>query len=241
MQGGYRCSDFDGFTVTNGVAENGGGIYCNYTFATVANCVVTNNKAAKSGAGIYSLYGAPIIQNNQISANIVTSDSGSGGAICADGYAFPTLWSNTIIGNSAAMGAGINCNGSFPWIISNTVVGNSSTDGGAIYASGSTSAIENNILAFNSSGLFSQGGRLIEGSNCVYGNTKYDYSGHPLTRKLDRGVARASKVVGNDSEQLSHAVPSAFRPVVNSTASFSAAMRLPGSALPCQAISKAVP
>ena len=40
-----------GFTLTNGSADNGGGVYCESTSAVLSNCVLTGNSAWNEAAG----------------------------------------------------------------------------------------------------------------------------------------------------------------------------------------------
>jgi hypothetical protein len=42
-----------GFTLTNGSAEGGGGVYCESVSAVLSNCVVTGNLAWSEGGGAY--------------------------------------------------------------------------------------------------------------------------------------------------------------------------------------------
>jgi len=47
-------SVLDGFTITNGYENNGGGIYCRDSSSpTIQNCVIENNTATSHGGGIY--------------------------------------------------------------------------------------------------------------------------------------------------------------------------------------------
>jgi len=98
----------------------------------------------------------------------------------------PTISNNVIIGNAGGAGGGIFWEVSAPIATNNTIVANSAimnqTTGGGIQCDWSSGTIANNIIAFNSSGIegFSDDPsqpRLILRSNCVYGNTDYDYSG----------------------------------------------------------------
>ncbi len=59
-----------GFTITGGDAEFGGGIYCNGSGATVTNCRIIDNTSSFDGGGIYCTGGAAmIVTNTEISHN----------------------------------------------------------------------------------------------------------------------------------------------------------------------------
>ena len=61
----------------------------------------------------------------------------------------------------------------------NTIASNAATQGGGIYCSSCSPTIVNTIIAFNSSGIYkaSGTGAPVLLSNCVYGNSTYNYSG----------------------------------------------------------------
>lgn len=180
---GQGLSVIDGFTIQNGNAENGGGIYCAYSSPTISNNIITDNKTHNAlacfGGGIYCLSSSPIISNNTISKNTASE----GGGIYCDS-ASPLILNNIIAGNNAVMndgagaGGGIRCSHSSATIASNTIVGNSASIGGGIYCTTSSPAISNNIVAFNSSGIchVSSGTPVLQ-NNCVYNPDGYDYSG----------------------------------------------------------------
>lgn len=69
-----------GFTITNGYAINGGGIYgafcgnCDFSRATIQNNIITGNQATDCGGGICGCDG--IIQNNIIWHNIANNSGG---------------------------------------------------------------------------------------------------------------------------------------------------------------------
>ncbi len=66
-------SVLDGFTITNGLADDGGGIYCNDSSPTITNCIISNNYG---GGGIYCSSSSPTITNCTISNNSATYRSG---------------------------------------------------------------------------------------------------------------------------------------------------------------------
>lgn len=138
----------DGFTIRRGnSAASGGGVACWDSSPTIANNIITENWAPSWGGGVYCLGGTPLITGNVIVAN---GGSGSGGIGCYD--ASPVITNNTIVSNS---GHGIWAN---PY---------------------SSPIIRNNIVAFNTSGIRGEtgsGGATVR-YNCVYGNSKFDFSG----------------------------------------------------------------
>jgi predicted outer membrane repeat protein len=86
-----------GFTITNGVADNGAGVYCDGSSPTITNCSITGNTA-------YHYYG--------------------GGVFCGNG-SNPTISNCSIIGNTAdVFGGGIYCKNSSPTIVECSIAGN---------------------------------------------------------------------------------------------------------------------
>lgn len=172
----------DGFTITNGMAVLGGGIYCNYgADPVIANNIIVNNSAANEGGGIYcNTDSGPTIANNRILANAATA---AGGGIRTTAGA-TTIADNLVVSNSALSGGGICCGNtstvSHEVISNNTVFANTANSGGGIYCLGNSAAsIANTIVAFNASGIRkdSGSGTVNLRYNCVYGNMYSDYSG----------------------------------------------------------------
>ena len=69
----------EGFTITNGNAFSGGGIYCKDSHPAVRNCVIRGNTAYNFGGGLYCKSGNPAIENCIFTENSVKN--GLGGAI----------------------------------------------------------------------------------------------------------------------------------------------------------------
>jgi len=131
--GETELSILDGFTIQQGQAAQGGGIYCSNASPTIRNNRVINNLAttASDGGGIYCGDDTgPVIVNNLIAANQATDH---GGGIYVGQNAHPTILNNTMDGNSALEGGGIYCDSNATPLIENNIVTNSS-DGGGIHA-----------------------------------------------------------------------------------------------------------
>lgn len=94
-------SVLDGFTITNGQASHGGGIFCYYSSPTLTCNVIRDNIAAgvyAYGGGIYCYHWCdPVITNNIISGNTARR----GGGILFYHYCTPILTNNTITENYA--------------------------------------------------------------------------------------------------------------------------------------------
>jgi len=112
-------SVLDGFTIKNGGAGIGGGIYCSSSSPTIINCVIRDNRAKKTldcdpidgiciytggqGGGIASILSSPLIVNCIISDNI--ADSEGGGMTCytrGDPSLSPILRNCIVSDNDAA-------------------------------------------------------------------------------------------------------------------------------------------
>ncbi len=167
---GYNVSAIEGFTITGGRANHGGGLHVYGSSPTIAN----NTIAGNTGGGLYLWYSDATIANNTITGN-----RGSHGGGLYLWHSVATIANNTIRGNSAAdSGGGLLLESSSPTIANNTITGNNAYSGGGLHLEDSFPAIANTIIAFNSSGVY-----LDDTSaptlwhNCVYGNPGYDYDG----------------------------------------------------------------
>jgi parallel beta-helix repeat protein len=178
-------SVLDGFTVTNGAADNGGGIYCHSASPAITNNIITGNTADNKGGGIYCYSASPAITNNIITGNTTIASIGGGGGIyCHGSLSTPTIADNTITGNTGYYGGGIEdshssstitnniitgntankyAGGILCWyassiITNNFITGNSALNGGGIYCQSSSSTITNNTISGNSAGGIYDGG-----------------------------------------------------------------------------------
>ena len=172
----------DGFTIRNGKASDGGGIYCSVSSPTITNCTISENTAISGrGGGIRCSGSSPTITNCTISGNIATY-TGGGGIYCSGSS--PTIMNCTISGNSSGFwGGGIYCSGSSPMITNCTISGNSADDaGGGIYCDSSSPTIANCTISGNSAD--DDGGGIYCGdssptiTNCtISGNSAADRGG----------------------------------------------------------------
>jgi len=120
----------DGFTITNGEAYRGGGIYCDASSPTIRNCTITGNTVLWYGGGIYSTPGSFLTINNCTITN--NTGGNDGGGIRSSGRSL-AISNCTITGNSAGAGGGIFSNGSDLTISNCTISGNSAAAGGGVY------------------------------------------------------------------------------------------------------------
>jgi hypothetical protein len=91
----------EGFTITGGDSDWGGGIFCGGSSPTFNNCIITGNTASMRGGGAYCYQGNPSFNSCVLDANI--SDLG-GGLYTANGS--PVLTGCTLKNNTAAATGG---------------------------------------------------------------------------------------------------------------------------------------
>jgi hypothetical protein len=134
-----------GFTLTNGIADSGGGVWSEMS-AVVSNCVLTGNSASYGGGA----YGGTL-NNCTLMANSATFDGG--------GARESTLNNCTLNGNQAASGGGI----SGGTLVSCTLNGNLAAQSGG---GAENCTLKNCILNANSAG---SGGGAYGGTlnNCT--------------------------------------------------------------------------
>jgi len=141
----------DGFTIKNGNAENGGGIYCENSKIILKNLIISNNNASNYGGGIYCYNSANLtIENSVIDAN---NSSNHGGGIYSGYNSEINLLYSQITNNVASNnGGGIYMNNSEFNLTNTTVADNYALSGGGIFQSGvvnSNLLISNTIVALN--------------------------------------------------------------------------------------------
>jgi parallel beta-helix repeat protein len=124
-------SVLEGFTITNGSADKGSGIYCRFASPTIINNIVKCNDAEVDGGGIYCYHSSSVITNNIIAHNTVEEYNG-GGIYCKN--SFPIIANNVISNNTANQGGGIFCDYSSPNIMNNIITDNTANAGGGIGA-----------------------------------------------------------------------------------------------------------
>ena len=141
-----------GFTITNGSASNGGGIYCEESSPTLHGLIISGNSASNNGGGISCFESCyPRLENVTITENIA---SDSGGGISCVIACNPSLENVTISGNTAQYsGAGIYCfEDSYPSLENVTISDNyTQGNGGGIYCEFSSSPSLLNTIMWNNS------------------------------------------------------------------------------------------
>lgn len=160
----------EGFTITNGSAYHGGGMYNDDSSPAIINCIFQGNQAA-GGGGMLNSYSSPIITNcifwNNSATNtgggMLNDQSSPTITICTFQNNSATNWgggmgnwfssspivTNCIFQNNSAVGGGgmSNWYSSSPVITNCTFSNNSATDnGGGMYNEQSSPAITNCIL-----------------------------------------------------------------------------------------------
>ena len=131
--GETSSSQLIGFTVRNGQAAEGAGIYCNLSSPTISSNVITLNDAVSGtgyayGGGIYCWASSPDIIGNDVGGNMADRD---GGGIYCENVSSPTISDNEIYYNTAGYaGGGIYCDSSSPAITGNNIYYNDAYEAG---------------------------------------------------------------------------------------------------------------
>ena len=142
-----------GFTLTNGVAIYGGGVYCESTNAVLSNCVVTGNSTWNGGGGTYG----GTLNSCTLTGNSAPYGYGGGAADC-------TLNNCTLSGNSTS-GGGSGGGGAIDCTLNNcTLTGNSALGG---YGGGAESSTLNSCSLSGNSAVYGGGAGDSTLNNCT--------------------------------------------------------------------------
>ena len=148
---------FEGFTLTGGFANQGGGMYMVGASPTITGCVFLFNYAPQGG-GLYCSMGSPTITDCTFTGNL--APGGNGGGLAAFAGSTPLVSDCLFVGNDAAVGGGVynhsshptydrctfiqnaadldgagmyNCSASHPAVIECTFFGNQAIRGGGLF------------------------------------------------------------------------------------------------------------
>ena len=129
VRGENRDATIIGFTIENGLASFGGGVFCSGSRPSILYNVISFNWASIEGnvgygGGIYCLDSAPLISGNIISNNTAGGfEGGHGGGIFCENSG-PVVINNLIYGNDAGWGGGVISISPDLVFINNTLYGN---------------------------------------------------------------------------------------------------------------------
>jgi parallel beta-helix repeat protein len=176
-------STIDGFTIQNGKAENGGGIYCTSREFRIVNNIIKDNYAGDCGGGIACINNSnPFIYNNEIFNNFADykKEHGGGGIYCYSSS--PWIESNKIYNNKAYVGAGIHCRiSSSPTILNNEIFNNDVYNScSAICCNDRSNPLIKDNLIKNNRGAYAGGGigcynnssPVIDGNEIIYNSAE---------------------------------------------------------------------
>ncbi len=167
----------DGFTLRNGYAGYGAGIYVRTDDpVTVRNCIVRDNDAEITGGidpsgfggGIYIWYGGSLV----IERNVITGNGAwsAGGGICCDYCEGAEIRDNLISGNGADDGGGVALY--YGGVLErNRIVGNGSGNGAIVHLY-DASSIGNTVVGNRGLAILAAGHAVVE-RNVVAGNQGY--------------------------------------------------------------------
>lgn len=201
-------SVLDGFTITNGNANSGGGIYSGYYAGApvIRNCTFTNNHAINGGAS-YSTIGAhPRFYNCIFSGNTANY----GGAFYAAGASVPNVVDSVVTGNSAVYDGGGFYSPHYGWFYLSRVHvtnNNAGRNGGglALVYDGSINLTET-VIAGNTAQTAGGGihmsqaqSHLVMFNTTVSNNTAPVGGGFFSTPEVGRYTIRDSIIYGNST------------------------------------------
>ncbi len=183
-----------GFTITGGNADNGGGIACTAGASpTISNNIFTNNSCSWVGGGIYCLNSTPRIINNLF----VNNGAGNGGGAVGCTNSSASIQNCTVFSNTAGagyQGGGISFSGISSAILQNSILWNNSPKQISVMWSAHLSISyscpqggQAEVSTYN--GSFSWGSGNIDVDPCFVDPNNGNYHLHPDSPCIDTGDA----------------------------------------------------
>jgi hypothetical protein len=142
---GVRDARLDGFTITNGRSDRGGGMFIGAgANPVVTNCIFTENFAEEEGGGIFNL-GEPTVENCNFAGNIAEI----GGGMFNRGTTLTVVASHFTANFARVAGGGMYNEAASPVVKNCGIVANVAVNGGGMYNKYSSPVITNCTLAAN--------------------------------------------------------------------------------------------
>jgi len=150
------AAKLDGFTITNGNTDAGGGMYNSNSSPTVSNCTFSGNTATVNGGGMYNYNSSPTVINCTFSENSASFIGiAEGGGMYNYNNSSPTVTNCTFTGNTSGYnGGGMSNIVSSPTVTNCNFSGNSAdAHGGGMYNYNSSPTVTNCTFSENATSL----------------------------------------------------------------------------------------
>ena len=188
------------FSIINGYAEEGGGIFSYYTSSYLYNLNIQNNIATKGG-GI-SHHGSLLFISN---CKIIENTADNGGGIFCDSGSSQSIESTLIEGNTSILGGGLYLDNSNTELSSVNFASNQVSDqGGAIYCYNTEINIASSLFYNNISNFWGGGAMLLESElyiqNSTFVNNIANYAG-TLGITMDSNIEMINSIFWGGSPQ----------------------------------------
>jgi len=204
--GGGGDAVIDGFTITGGLADNGGGVFCYSSGLSLANCIIKGNTATSlnyGGGGLYCNGGSPRLDNCTVSFN--TADNGGGIHSNASSI---VMMGCTIVDNNASWGGGVYAYQGSPTMTYCTIERNTASDqGGGVHVRYATASVMNNLTVSDNTGEWGGGIYFAQNSptldTCIIArNTAGVAGGGVCSGMFSNPTLTNSIVCGNSPSQF---------------------------------------
>ena len=192
-------SILDGFTIRNGDAIDGGGVYILSASPTIQNCIISGNTASRFGAGIYLESGTLTLENVAIIGNAadkagagiymkfsdgsitggsIENNSGTNGVAIyfKDGTGDLTLTDVLMKGNLGSQSGAAIFNKSSSLIVQscNFEMNVAGGDGGAFYAYNDSDSTFTNCQFLNNTAILNGGAAYFRNSTALFTTCTFD-------------------------------------------------------------------
>jgi parallel beta-helix repeat protein len=233
---GLISPTIEGLRITGGAARpgggsSGGGAYVISATSTIRDNQILSNTAYFCG-GLYLNYSDATLSGNTISGNDAGA-YGGGGGLCLVG-SDATLNGNTITGNSTSyldsgdrlrlansapwqpaggapdgpggLGGGLYVSNSDVMLNDNTITSNASVAGGGLYLESSSATLNDNTVTANNSGYYGGGLYLVYSSatlnrNIIGGNTTSNFPGGGLYLSYSSATLNGNTISSNSGSK----------------------------------------